>query len=147
MKPKLFWAVAATATILMAGMAQEGHAHSAVQLRGFDGAPLSGADRDVPYSPKQTCVLGPEGSCHHNSYAKTVDGNLDNVYESHWDTAAKSHWNRNGAEVSYNVPYAQHGISASYHVQMGMNTPWGDLQREYYDLYEFTSSPGHYGGY
>ncbi|OGW18745.1 MAG: hypothetical protein A2072_01705 [Nitrospirae bacterium GWC1_57_7] len=94
----------------------------------------------VPYSPKQTCAPNSAGGCH-KSYVDFFG--LDNIYESHIGQARKDH---GPGTASYLVPYPQHGVTAGYH-QMGRNMTWGDIQRNYYGLFAFTSSSGMYGKY
>lgn len=81
----------------------------------------------TPYSPKQTC-----GVCHN--------------YESDpMTTVTKQQTVSGTANAAYNVPVPEHGVTAGYHFQQGMNLPWGNTQRSYYGLPSFTSSPGMYG--
>ncbi len=143
MKKKLFLSIALCLPILSLLSTQSKAIHDEdVVLRGYDNAPVSGSSN--PYSPKNSCGLT---SCH-DTYVVLNFSYLQNIYESNFALATKTHVNKNGEIVSYEVPYPQHGISASYHVQMGRNDTWGDLQRQYYDgLEEFTSSSGHYGRY
>jgi len=69
---------------------------------------------------------------------------LSTLYESGPATASKDH---GAGTTPYAVPYPRHGISASYHFQQGRAAPWGSVQRNYYGLPDFTSSPGMFGGF
>ena len=142
MKKKLFLSTVLSLSVLLFLTAQA-NAHTEVFLKDYKGDFVNGTSN--PYSPKQSCGLA---NCH-NNYVNANPAYLDNtLYESDWALATKTHANKNGETISYDVPYPQHGISASYHVQMGRNDSWGDVQREYYNgLEEFTSSSGHYGRY
>ena len=145
MKKKLFLSTALGLTILLFFTAQAG-AHGDVFLRDSSGNLVSNTSN--PYSPKMSCGIAPlPGQCH-DSYVAANSQLESTVYESDFALATKTHINKNGEAISYNVPYPQHGVSTSYHVQMGRNDSWGDVQREYYKgLEEFTSSSGHYGRY
>jgi len=120
--------------------------HPAVTLRDHNNGIAAGTG--LPYSPKNSCGLA---SCH--DYM-AFNAGVDNVYESHWDVAAKMQWNRvgstgnrDGVEISYAIPYPQHGVSAGYHFQQGRNIPWGGNQQDFYHVPEFTSSAGMFGKY
>lgn len=140
MKKKSFLSTALSLSILLFFTAQAS-AHQEVFLRGYDGKLINGTAN--PYSPKQSCGLA---NCHDTYVIGNSSFLDDTLYESGWALATKTHSNKNGETISYDVPYPQHGISASYHVQMGRNDSWGDVQREYYSgLESFTSSSGHYG--
>jgi hypothetical protein len=93
-----------------------------------------------PYSPKMTC--GSATSTCHNM----INPGGHN-YESDPGTATKSHFRRSGEEVTYGVPYPEHGVTAGYHFQQGRNLYWNQTSRDYYKLPNFTSSPGMYGKY
>jgi hypothetical protein len=101
------------------------HPGGDVPLRSASGAVIS-AGSNVPMSPKQTC-----GGCH--------------AYEGDPGVAVKQQTVQGTAGTPYSVPYAQHGVSAGFHFQQGMNVPWGDTQRAFYGQPTFTSSPGMYG--
>lgn len=143
MKKKLILSIALCLPILSFSTTQSKAAHpDDVILRDGNNAPVSGTTN--PYSPKNSCGLT---SCH-DTYVLLNAPYLQNIYESNFALATKTHVNKNGETISYDVPYPQHGISSSYHVQMGRNDSWGDVQRQYYNgLEEFTSSSGHYGRY
>lgn len=144
MKKKLFLSIMfAGVAILLVG--RSAMAHPLVVLRDKNGIAVDGGTN--PYSPKVTCGVV---DCHQvmaDGAYPADQPQMDNLYESHWNTAVKSHVNRNGEIQSYSVPYPEHGVTTSYHVQMGRNDSWNDTQRDYYDLEEFTSSSGHYGRY
>jgi hypothetical protein len=95
-----------------------------------------------PYSPKFTCGTT---SCHDTIAA--AHGVGGNIYEADWALSSKTQYNRDGAAITYEVPYPQHGVSAGYHFQQGRNHSWDATKQEFYHVAEFTSSPGMYGKY
>lgn len=115
--------IAAVAVGLMgASISYAVHTGGSVTLKASDGTDI-GVGSQTPYSPKQSC-----GVCHN--------------YESDAALATKDH---GAGTASYQVPYPRHGVTAGYHFQQGRNLDWGDRQREYYHVPNFTSSGGMYG--
>ncbi len=116
--------------------------HSDVLLKDKNGNWVGNSGE--PYSPKVTCSAN---GCHDTlAYIKFQ---LDNtIYESSATNATKDHGPGSPSYGSaYKVPYPLHGVTAGYHFQQGRNVSWGDVQRDYYGLPSFTSSPGMYGKY
>src|SRR5208283_5820418 len=116
--------------------------HDEVILRDANGVPVEGTQN--AYSPRRTCGLN--GSCHGDTVA--YDYNINNIYEDQLGYALQD----NGPGTpAYNLPYPMHGVSAGFHSQMGRNISWNsnnnDAQRHFYQLPDFTSSPGSYGGF
>lgn len=121
---------AVLAAALVAGTslpALAAHTGGEVQLKSASGAVIT-AGSAVPYSPKQTC-----GTCHD--------------YESSATSVTKQQTVGGTPNPSYAVPVPGHGVSAGFHFQQGKNLAWGDVQRNFYGLPSFTSSPGMYGKY
>ncbi len=112
-----------------------------VALRDADGNLIT-VGSNIPYSPKQTCGTG---QCHDTIAARY---GLNNIYEHNTLYATKDHGTGSPSYTNpYDVPYPEHGVTAGFHFQQGRSTPWGDIQRNYYGLASFTSSPGMYGKY
>lgn len=107
-----------------------------VPLYDADGNSVQGGT-NTPYSPKRTC-----GLCHPYETSNILYANKDHGPDSYSYPGENS-----GGMSGYNVLYPEHGISAGFHFQQGRSTPWGDIQRDYYKLASFTSSPGMYGKY
>ena len=108
-----------------------------IYLRDVNGTPVT-VGGNTPYSPKQTCGMA---SCHIDM-VKSFGLSSGNIYESGMGFAQKDH---GPGSSSYSVPYPLHGVSAGFHFQKGRSTPWGQIQRNYYNAPEFSSSPGMYG--
>ena len=144
MKIRKLWLLPITILVigLVIGFAPPAFAaHPATPLLDATGAPIA-AGSNTPYSPKQTCN-SPAVGCHTASTgdAMTKYG-VSNIYEDGIGFALKV---QTGA--SYTVPYPLHGVTAGYHFQQGRNLSWGEHQKEYYHVQEFTSSGGMYGKY
>jgi hypothetical protein len=115
------------AAIALLVFAASASAHQDVTLRDLAGNAIAPGSK-TPYSPKQTC-----GPCHN--------------YESDAAAITKQQIVAGITGTAYTVSSASHGVSAGYHFQQGLNTPWGNTQRAFYGLPGFTSSPGMYGKY
>jgi len=104
-----------------------------VPLLDHSGNPVTGGSK-AAYSPKKTC-----GGCHN--------------YESDWATATKEQsmsitgTSMDAYSASYQVPYPQHGVTAGFHFQQGMNHDWTATQKHFYHVPDFTSSGAMYGKY
>lgn len=123
--PLLAALLTVAAALAVVSVVQAAHPGGPVTLKDKDGnAIVTGTN--TPYSPKQTCAA----SCHN--------------YESDVALATKDH---GPGTTPYQAPYPQHGVTAGYHFQQGRNLTWGDVQREFYHLAEFTSSGGMAGKY
>lgn len=132
MKRRKQLSIAAIGAIGLLAFSSGAFAHPTVTLQDAGGNDiLQGSS--VPYSPKQTC-----GSDNNASYCHRAAG-----YESDITNAVKT----DADSVSINVPYPQHGVTAGYHFQQGRNHDWGDVQRHFYHLPDFTSSGGMWGKY
>jgi hypothetical protein len=99
-----------------------------VPLKDQDGNVIVVGAPAAPYSPKKTC-----GECH--------------TYESAPVSVTKQQTVGGTANAAYDVKVASHGASAGYHFQQGMNVAWGQVQRDFYKVPSFTSSPGMVGKY
>lgn len=127
---------------LVIGYAPSGYAvpHTAnIPLKDAAGTSLS-VGSTVPYSPKKTCAVD---GCHTDPaiYGSSTGTAL---YENTPGLATKNH----GTGLpTYQVPYAQHGVTAGYHFQQGRNLDWNDTQRHFFHQAEFTSSGGMVGKY
>ena len=131
--------ILAITAFALAGVVQSALAHVDVHLKDASGANVTNG---VPYSPKVTCGTT---SCHASIAASYGIGN---IYEANATNATKDHGPGSPSYSSpYNVPYPQHGVSAGYHFMQGRNIPWGDDQRDYYGLPDFTSAAGMMGKY
>jgi hypothetical protein len=97
-----------------------------ISLKDVDGNVIRVGEPARPYSPKQTC-----GRCHN--------------YESDPVSVSKQQTVAGVANPAYAVPVASHGASAGYHFQQGMNVEWSQVQRDFYKVPSFTSSPGMVG--
>lgn len=125
--------------VMLTGEGTAQHSGGIVTLTDANNAYIK-TGTNIPYSPKLTCTPSPAGTCH-KGYATVF--NLTSVYESDIAFATKDH---GPGTPSYQVPYPKHGVTAGYH-QMGRNVGWGAVQRDFYKLFAFTSSPGMYGKY
>ena len=111
-------------------------AHSS-PLRDADGNFIK-ADSNTPFSMKKSC-----GECHDIS-RWTLSGGR---YERPGATGRTFLAEKTHSGETYSVPYPQHGVTLGFHFQMGRNVPWDKVQKDFYKLPEFTSSPGMYGKY
>ena len=139
---KVFGWIALVMSLVLAGVVIiEVHAYpvSEIVLRDVNGIAIVPGS-STPYSPKQTCGTV---NCHVDM-VRSFGLTSGNVYESGAAYAAKDHGS--GGSV-YQVPYATHGVSAGYHFQSGRNASWSQVQRDYYQVPAFTSSPSLYGGF
>jgi hypothetical protein len=142
-REKRMFLVFTLSMLMTTGTVAPSHAaHPAdVTLRDINAASVAGTAN--AYSPKRTCGTT---ACH----ADMADGYglTHNIYESGIAFAAKDHGIGSPSYGNpYQVPYAQHGVSAGYHFQQGRNVSWSDPQRTYYAMPAFTSSPGMFGKY
>lgn len=136
--------VLATAVLLLvsAVFTTGAYAHSSVTLLDVDSNVVAGTTK--AYSPKRTC--GTTG-CHIDGLDQQLRyGITNNIYEDTNAFAVKDHGPGYPSYGNgYEVPYAQHGVSAGYHFQQGRNIAWSNPQRSFYSLPGFTSSPGMFG--
>lgn len=114
-------------------------AHPDTPLLDAAGVPIA-VGSNTPYSPKMTCN-SPAIGCH-TAADNMMKYGISNLYEDGIGFAAKV---QTGA--SYTVPYPLHGVTAGYHFQQGRSLSWGEHQKEYYHVPQFTSSGGMYGKY
>ena len=125
----------------------------AFQPNGADASRLYDADGNyikggssVPFSMKLSC-----GECHVVSRWTRTGGRYERPGKDEFGDVGRTFLAEKtqlgSVSETYSVPYPRHGVTKGFHFQMGRNVPWDQVQKDFYKLPEFTSSPGMYGKY